>query len=239
MTSAIRFLARGFLVPCLAAASGCSSDVDLPPDSELPEIAVGALGTEVSAQGLALQSAWLALATLTFVPCDPGSASLGTTDFPVNLLVNPPSSLMLDSTVSDYCEIQVTLAPGDTSYPTSLEGRSVHVTGVRSDETPFDLSSTLSTRLDFVSESGAPFAATKLWLGVDFDAWFADADVENAEVSDGVTDAVVLIDADHNAEVLAAFDDATPLALSLYEDTNDDGKLTDDELEPVARATAR
>ena len=234
MTSAIRFLARGFLVPLFVASSGCSSDVDIPPDSELPEISISALGAEVSAQGLALESAWLSIAELTFVPCDPSSASLGTSDFRVNLFVEPPSSLMLDSAVSDYCRIQVTLAPGDSSAPPELAGRSVHVTGARADDTPFELSSTVSPSLEFVSESGKPFAATQLFLGVDFETWFADADVENAEVSDDA----VLIDAEHNAEVLAAFDAATPLALSLYVDANDDHKLTADELEPVARATA-
>jgi hypothetical protein len=234
MTSAIRVLARAVLVPWLAASSGCSSDVDIPPDSELPEISVSALATEVSAQGLALTSGWLALAKLTFVPCDPGSASLGTTDFPVNLFVEPPSSLLLDSAVSDYCRIQATLAPGTESYPQTLEGLSVHVAGALADDTPFELSSTVPASLEFVSASGKPFAVTKLWLGVDFDVWFADADVTSAEVSDDV----VLIDAEHNDDVLASFDAATSLALSLYVDANDDGKLTDDELEPVARATA-
>jgi len=234
MTSALRLLARAVLVPWLAASSGCSSDLDIPPEGELPEISISALSTEVSAQGLALASGWLALAELTYVPCDPGSATLGTTDFPVNLFVEPPSSLLLDSTVSDYCRILVKLAPGTESYPEALEGLSVHVTGTLEDDTPFELSSTVPATLELASAGGKPFAATKLWLGIDFETWFADADVTNAEVSDDV----VLIDAEHNADVLAEFDAATSLALSLYADANDDGKLTADELEPVARATA-
>ena len=41
-----------------------------------------------------------------------------------------------------------------------------------------------------------------------------------------------------NPEVLATFEAATANAISLYRDANDDGTLTDDELVPVAVATA-
>ena len=230
MTSARRTRKHVLLFPWLVATAGCTGETDLPPDSALPEIAISALGTEVSAQELALGSAWLSLEKLTFVPCDPSSATLGTTDFPVNLFVDPPSSLMLDSAVSDYCRIQATLAPA--AAPAHLDGLTVHVTGTLSDDTPFELASTLTTSLEFVSDT--PLPVNRLWLGVDFETWFADADVSNADVSDDS----IAIDAEHNEDVLAAFDDATSLALSLYVDENEDGHLTDDELEPVARATA-
>lgn len=232
MTSAIRNLKRALLFAWPVAAAGCTGETDLPPDTALPEIAVSALGTEVSAQDLAIGDAWLHLEKLSFVPCDPGSASLGTTHFPVNLLVDPPSSLLLDSSVSDYCKIEVTLAPSTSTSPDTLSDLSVHVTGALPDDTSFELASTLTTSLEFVSAT--PLPVNRLWLGVDFDAWFADADVANADADDGV----VTIDADTNEDVLAAFDDATSSALSLYVDANDDGHLTDDELEPVARATA-
>jgi hypothetical protein len=231
MTSAIRNLERALLLPWLVAAAGCTGETDLPPDTALPEIAVSALGTEVSAQELALGSAWLSLEKLTFVPCDPSSASVGATDFRVDLFVEPPSSLLTDSSVSDYCRIQATLAPSTANTPSTLEGLSVHVTGALSDDTPFDLASTVSTSLEFVSAT--PLPVNRLWLGVDFDAWFAGADVAGADVDDDV----VTIDAEHNADVLAEFDDATSLALSLYVDADDDGHLTGDEREPVARAT--
>jgi len=232
MTSAIRNLKRAFLLPGVVAIAGCTGETDLPPDTAFPEISVSALGTEVSAQELALENAWLSLEKLTFVPCDPSSASLGTTDFRVNLFVDPPSSLMLDSGVSDYCSIQATLAPSTASSPSALEGSSVHVTGTLSDNTPFELASTVSISLEFVSAK--PLPVNRLWLGVDFETWFANADVARADVEDDT----ITIDAEHNSDVLAEFDDATGLALSLYVDADDDGHLTGDELEPVARATA-
>lgn len=235
MTSAIRDRKRVLLLPWLALVAGCTGETDLPPDTALPEIAVSALGTEVSSQDLSLGTAWLHLGRLDFIPCDPGSATLGTTDFPVNVFVDPPSSLMLDSAVSDYCKIRVELAPSTATDPHVLSGATVHVTGSRgADDADFELTSTVTTTLEFVSAT--PLPVNRLWLGVDFETWFADADVGSADVDDAAD--VAFVDAEHNADVLAAFDDATSLALSLYVDANDDGHLTDDELEPVARATA-
>ncbi len=54
-----------------------------------PSITVMALSAGETADGLLLDSAWVSLADLTFVPCDPTAASLGTKDFPIALLRGP------------------------------------------------------------------------------------------------------------------------------------------------------
>jgi len=213
------------------ATVGCSSG-DLPPTVDPPEIQISALDGTVDDQSLGIDGAAIYIQKLTFIPCDPQAASIGTTAFPVDVFVFPPSSLALDTAVSDYCSIHVELAAG-TSTKLALDAATVHVAGSREDGTPFDVTSTVAAKLDFVSMPiGKPLAATKLFLGVDFDAWFADADVSGAEPDD---DGAVVVNADSNADLLAPFDAATTSAFALYVDENRDGTLTDDELEPVAR----
>jgi hypothetical protein len=212
------------------AALGCSS-ADVPPTVDPPEIQISALDGTVEDQSLGLDGAAIYIHKLTFIPCDPKAASVGTSAFPVDVFVFPPSSLALDTAVSDYCSIHVELAAGTSTKP-ALDAASVHVTGSRDDGAPFDVTSTVAATLDFVSMPvGKPLDATKLFLGVDFDAWFADADVSGAEPDD---DGAVLVNADTNADLLAAFDASTSSAFALYVDENRDGTLTDDELEPVA-----
>lgn len=222
----------GVLGVLLAAAlAGCSS-ATVPPTVDPPEIQISALDGAVEAQSLGLDKAAVYIQKLTFVPCDPKAASLGTTAFPVDVFVFPPSSLTLDTAVSDYCTIHVELAAGTSTKP-ALEAATVHVAGSRDDGVPFEVTSTVAASLDFVSmPAGKPFDATKLFLGVDFDAWFADADVSGTEPDD---DGAVLVNADSNSDLLDAFDAATTGAFALYVDANRDGMLTDDELEPVAR----
>ena len=213
----------------LLALAGCSSAPETGFPAAPPKISITALSVEVPERELAFSDARLALEQLLFVPCDPQPAKLGTRNFRINLLVYPPSSLTLDSFVAEYCSIQADLAPPSTELPTT------HLAGTRADGTPFELTSRQTLALDLTAPAGQVFNPTKLVLGADLATWLADVDLDAAEV----TDDSVLIDADHNAELLESFEAATVSALSLYFDANDDGLLTDDELEPVAVATER
>lgn len=216
---------------CFAAlTAGCSSDPETGFPDAPPKISITALSAEIPERDIAVSDARLALEMLLFVPCDPGSAKLGTRDFRINLLVYPPSSLTLDSFVPDYCRIEADLAPPSTELPTT------HLAGTRADGTPFELTSRQTLALDLDSvPAGQPFNPTKLVLGADLSAWLADVDLDGAETTDGT----VLIDADHNADLLETFEATTVDALSLYFDANDDGLLTDEEREPVAGAVER
>jgi hypothetical protein len=210
------------------ALVGCSSDPETGfPDSP-PKISITALSPEIPDRDVAFSDARLTLASLSFVPCDPQSAKLGTLDFPVDLLVYPPSSLTLDSFVTEYCSIEAKLAPHSAEVPTT------HLRGTRADGTSFELASTQTLSLLFASvPTGHPFDPTKLVLGADLATWLAEVDLDGAEV----TDQTVLIDTEHNPELLGVFEAATSGALSLYLDASDDGLLTDDELEPVAKTS--
>ncbi|HEX5098364.1 MAG TPA: hypothetical protein VFV94_02645 [Polyangiaceae bacterium] len=221
-----------FVAAAGPAIAGCSS-ATVPPTVDPPEIQISALDGAVEDQSLAIDGAAIYIHKLTFIPCDPQAASIGTTAFPIDLFVFPPSSLTLDTAVSDYCSVHVELEAGTSTKP-ALDAASVHVTGSREDGAAFDVTSTVAATLDFVSMPiGKPLPATKLFLGIDFDAWLANADVAGAEPDD---DGAVIVNAGANTELLAAFDDATASAFALYVDENHDGTLTDAELEPVASA---
>ncbi|HEV8549324.1 MAG TPA: hypothetical protein VGQ57_09850 [Polyangiaceae bacterium] len=224
-----------YLVVVALGLFGCTSDPEIPGEQGAARIAVTALAAGADAQGLSMSSAWIALKTLTFVPCDPNAATLGTNDFPVDLFVTPPSFFEIDSGVTEYCGVRAELGPSRSTEPAELAQRSARIEGLRDDGNGFELSSTVALRLAFDSvPAGTPLNAKKLVLGVDFDAWFEGAGVNDAEL----TDDVALIDADHNAESLVAFDVATSAAFALYVDSDGDGTLTGDELSPVAGATA-
>jgi hypothetical protein len=220
----------GALVCFAFTTASCSSDPETGFPDTPPKISITALSAEIPEREIGVSEARLALQTLLFVPCDPQSAKLGTRDFRINLLVYPPSSLTLDSFVTDYCRIEADLAPPSTEMPTA------HLVGTRADGTRFELTSRQTLALDLDSvPAGQPFNPTKLVLGADLAAWLADVELDDAEA----TDDTVLIDADHNSELLETFEATTVDALSLYFDANDDGLLTDDEVVPVAGAAVR
>jgi len=227
---ALRHLFRGLVASIPLATAGCSGDADVPP-TNVAKVSILALGTEVSDQGLTIDTAHVWLDDLRFVPCDPKAAWIGTTDFPIDLLHDPPSSLTIETAVSDYCALHVALGPAP-SGATSFEGSSA-VGGHRKDGNDFSLTSAQTLTLDFDPATVNKLDARNLVLGIDFEAWFANADVNAAEL----TDDVAVIDADDNADTLAAFEGATSEAFALYVDADGDGTLTSDELEPVATAT--
>jgi hypothetical protein len=220
------------LMTLVAALNACTSGADAGPSGGA-EISLGALASGPTGQGLSLDRTWVSLSRVTLVPCASDAARLSTYDFPVNLLAASPAHLSFESAVSDYCAVHLELGPATASRPAELTGLSAFVTGARSDDEPFELRSTLATSLDFVSPVG-PLDAMKLFVGVDLDAWFTDADVNGAAAGDS---GVVLVDGTSNPDVLAAFDAGVGLAFSLYVDADGDEKLAGDELTPVASAT--
>jgi hypothetical protein len=212
-----------------ACASGAGAGAGDPPAAA--ELTLRSLSAEAPTQGLVLDGARIFLRRLSLVPCAADAASLSTYDFPIDLLHQPPARVTFESGVTEYCGVRLALAPFGGSTPAELAGLSALVRGVRSDDAPFELRSTLETTLELVTADG-PLEATKLVLGVTPEHWFTDADVDGAATAEDVA----LIDAEHNGDVLAAFDAATSLAFALYVDTNGDGELTDEELAPVATA---
>ncbi len=214
----------------LALASGCSSSGD-DYDEGGGELVIVPLSRAATSNGFTLHGAGLSFGSISLEPCIPDAALLRTRNFSIDLFHEPAPSVGFISSVTDFCGLTLELAPAASSELPELDGASARFQGTTADATPFTLTSALDTTLGFATDK--PLDAMNLVLGVDLDAWFANVDVTDAEMSDGG----VLIDADHEPDVLAAFEQATSAAVALYEDANGDGKLTDDELVPVANAT--
>jgi hypothetical protein len=220
------------LASLLLALAGvaCTSGTETGSSSTEHTVSIMALGRETMAQALELDQAWLSLHELSLLPCASDAAAVSTSDFPIDLFRDQPARVTFESAVSDYCGLHLEVAPSASAIPEALSGLSAFVSGVRSDDVPFELRSTLETSFDLTSGGGA-FAASELVLGVDLEPWFVDADLDGASVT---PDGLALVDAGDNSDVLAAFEGATAPALALYADVDGDGTLAGDELTPVA-----
>jgi hypothetical protein len=214
----------------LALTAGCSSGGADYPDGG-GELVIMPLSRDATSNGYTLDTAELSFRSISLEPCVPDAALLRTRDFSIDLFHAPAPSVGFFSSVTDFCGLTVELAPATSSDLPELYGASARFQGTSADATAFTLTSTLDTTLAF--ETDKALDAMNLVLGVDLDAWFENVDLTNAATSDDG----LLIDADHNPDVLAAFDQAASGAAALYDDADGNGKLTGDELVPVATAT--
>jgi len=214
----------------LGACSGCTVSGDDDEGDGGGVLLIEPLAQDAMASGLMIDKAELSLSAVALDPCMTDAALLRTLPFSFDLFQQPPASVGFMSAVTDYCGLEVDLGPEASGDLSELEGATALLHGTRPDGTQFTLTSTLATTLNF--DSDVTLDAMHLVLGVDFDAWFANADLTNAQASDDG----VLIDANDNPDVLAAFDAATSSAFAVYDDVNGDGKITGSELVPVATA---
>lgn len=217
------------VVPLCAA---CASN----PDDGLAEagdMVVKVLSPEAKTQHLVFDTAEVSFQRLAMVPCAGDAGQVASNAFPADLMHDPSLHVVFESYVTDYCGAHLAFFPWPDSRVEELQDATALLRGSREDGTPFEVRSTLATALDFWSPDGTPFDSMHLVLGFDLEAWSKDADVAGLEPSDDS----VLIDADHNPDVLAAFDAGFESAIGLYADSNGDGELTGDELSPVATTT--
>lgn len=218
----------GLLV--LALSAGCSSGGDTYTDGG-GELVILPLSRDATSNGFTFDTAELSFSSISLDPCVTNAALLRTRNFSIDLFHEPAPSIGFISSVTDFCGVTLETAPETSSDLPDLVGASARFHGTNADATAFTLTSTQDITLGFATDK--PLDAMNLALGVDLDAWFKNVDLTNAETSDDG----VLIDADHNPDLLAAFDQATSAAVALYVDVNADGKLTAEEVVPVATAT--
>ena len=228
-------LAARTLGPCvLAACVGCTAGSDDDSDNG-GQVSIAPVSRDPTANSVTVESAELSLALVELVPCTTDAAILTTNDFPIELLYEPWPHVIFVSAVTDFCGVDLNLAPEPASDPglTDLQNLTALFRGTRADGTNFEIHSTLSVNFEFM-ESGSTLDAAHLVVGADFNRWFSDVDLDHADLTD---DGVALVDADHNPDLLTAFDAGAATAFALYVDANGDGALTDDELTPVATAS--
>ncbi len=230
----------GYAFAALATAACGGSEEGVPTSSSVVRIALTAATTDESriavrseSAALRVEELGLSLHAIEIVPCEADSAAIAHHDFPVDLAFDPPAQALFESGVSAYCGVTFDVAPATDDDPPQLEGLGVYVRGTRSDDdVPFEIRSELVLASELSSATGEAFGTSHLALGFDLATWFDGADVEGADVTDGV----VTIDATSNTDVLEAFEANSAAAVGLYDDADRDGVLDLDELTPIATA---
>ncbi|MCC7542462.1 MAG: hypothetical protein IT379_39960 [Deltaproteobacteria bacterium] len=167
--------------------------------------------------------------------CDEGTAEKVVFDgaFAARLTTDP-AVREFDADPQPYCRL--TMKIDDTTdvdlrdAPAELSLHSVLVRGTRStDGAPFLLRSRQKLDIELRSRGDAFVVdpdAPSLLLGFDLVTWLGMLDLESADLE---PDGSLLIDADHNRDLLDVFDDQLVLALRLFHDRDGDRSVSDEE----------
>jgi hypothetical protein len=149
-------------------------------------------------------------------------------------LLTQPTAVRFEVAPGDYCRVRVRFDRADNSDIAGLVDHSMVVTGQRSDDLPYTISSRATPELELRSR-GEPFdlseAHNQLVLAFDAAAWLADVDLDAAveDDDDDDDDDHITIDDDNNRDLLRVFEAAVVRSLELYGDEDGDGRADEDE----------
>ncbi|HEY3495475.1 MAG TPA: hypothetical protein VGK73_12350 [Polyangiaceae bacterium] len=203
---------------------GCSSDDELDALSSIVVMSISAL-PDSAPNGFEVSEAWISLGRIDLVPCG-DEGTIGASDYRVDLLHHPPVPARFQTGVLEYCRVHLAVQPALLTSETDALGALVH--GTRSDGAEVRIDSRITTTIDVV---GPRFDMTQVVLGFDFATWLGNVDVDAAELDE---DGRALIDAEHNADLLAAFEADLHLTPALYRDPDADGLVGPEEITPIA-----
>lgn len=219
------------------AACGGGTDVGNPVDMGIRGYDDSAAALRVAGGGVVeVDGAWVVVNDVR-LRVAPACADDGETRVRQDVLVDllsdeiPAALRGLAVAPGDYCRLSVEWRGGGTvaNPPDALGDGAVLVTGSRADDVRFTIRSTRAGGLDLDARDGA-FAvaemAPTLFVGVDLAAWMASVDLDAAVLEPS---GEIVIDEDHNRDLLDAFEDGVDAASKLFRDQNDDGVLGDDE----------
>lgn len=214
-----------FLLGWLALGlAGCSSNDELDDTGGIAVVSISALPFAPE-DGFEVEQAWVALNRIDLVPCG-DEGTIGVTDFPADLLNDPPVQALYHTGLFEYCKVHLEIGPALLASETEPHGALVH--GKRADGVPVEIESQVMATIDVV---GPRFDVSRVVLGFDLSTWIADVDLDSLEPDD---DGLILIDARHNQSLLGAFDGRLQLAPALYQDLDSDGLVGPDEVTPIA-----
>lgn len=167
--------------------------------------------------------------------CDQGTSEKVVFEgaFAARLTTNP-AVRAFDADMAPYCRL--TMKIDDTTdvligdAPVELELHSVLVRGERAgDGAPFLLRSRQKLEVDLRSR-GEPFVVDpmrpSLLLGFDVATWLGMLDLGSATLE---ADGSILVDADHNRDLLDVFDDQLVLSMKLFHDGDRDRAVSGEE----------
>jgi len=188
---------------------------------------------------LVVNSAWMVFGDLRFVSgeddCeDPAEADV-TVDGPLVVdLIDMESvidSFKLKS--GEYCRIRLPMDRGaqlPPGAPGALDDAAIAIEARRSDGTPVYLTSRSTEDLELKSDDDDPLTVDEdnrhLLVAFDLAVWFDELDLDSAGAE---PNGDILIDDDHNQELLDDFEDNIEDAMELFGDDDEDGDLDDDE----------
>jgi len=172
--------------------------------------------------GLGVSRAFVSVSALHLVPCVADASPIVLAPRGYDLLSLPPPSEGVTTAVSEFCSLQVDVAPLSDDAPGGIAaGTSLQVAGLDADGVAFNLSSQSSASLSFEPVDGSSFGDQPLLLGFDLSVWLAGLPlpVEMADMSAQLFDAQLLdgaalyVDANGNQ----ALDEAeqTPIAVAV------------------------
>lgn len=221
------------VLPLLLLTAGCVTETGNPElDVELRATATSSTDrvAVASLPTLSVEQAWVNIEEVRLVQaevCDtpPETEHEVEGPFPTDLVAGTAEAIRIPAVEGNYCRLRVELDKGEAG---ALEDLSIFVAGVRGDGVPFEIRTDEVFELDVRGAgSGFPLDQTgrQLLLGFDMSAWLGDIGLEDAAPDGGV----VLVDDDHDAALLEAFEEAVEAALGLWDDRDGDGDLDDDD----------
>jgi hypothetical protein len=219
-----KLLAR-FLLGWLAlGAFGCSSNDELEDTGGLAVVSISALPFAPE-NAFEVEEAWVALRRVDLVPCG-DEGTIGVSDFPADLLNHPPVQALYHTGLFEYCSVHLEIEPALLANETEPHAALVH--GKRADGVSVEIESNFTTAIDV---AGQRFDVSRVVLGFDLTSWLSGIDLDALEPD---ADGRVLIDSEHDPDLLDAFDRGLELAPALYRDLDADGLVGPDELTPIA-----
>ena len=242
----LRVVSRALLVlvPGLLAAlplNACSSGTETGNPSFQAELSYAAYSSQPLAIGVrevasraVVESAWLDLGAVrlfragTCANVEPEAQSLpalGVGDH----ASGDHNATRFELAASQYCALDLPFARVAAGAirdgePASLEQHSLMIAGLLSDGTPFSILSSAVPTVHLIADAGSfeisPGRANTL-IAFDVATWLADLDWQSAQRENGA----VVLSADQNPALLAAFESNLARGIALYRDTDGDGRL--------------
>ena len=196
-----------------------------------------AVSFEDDSGDLVVDTAWLVFGDIRFVrddQCDEPAEAEVTVDGPfvVDLVDKAAGIDAFKMGVGDYCRVRIPMDRGaqlPPEAPDALDDAAVAIDARRFDGTNVFITSRTTEDIELKSD-GQPVLIDQnnrhLVLGIDLATWFENMDLDDAEAE---PNGDILIDDDHNDDLLDLFEDNIEDAMDLFEDSDEDGELDDDE----------
>lgn len=200
------------------------------------------IGIDVDATEATVEEVWVSVGPLRFIGDDacaaPGEAMAQIPSIAAEDHADATAArAVFETTERSFCTVEVNLdlaaAPLPAGAPPELDGASVVVLGHRPDDTPFVIVTDAAAPIPVRALDGRfPIAegADGLFLGFDMATWLDGVDLAGATVG---MDGRIVIDADDNPALAAAFEANLAPGIELYADQDRDA--VPDDPTPLAR----